>query len=85
MAKEIQRRVNIALRSVAVDVQDIFGNVTTHTIPLFGDPCPTCGMALPGGTKDLNASAQTIVDHVTEIETALAEKLQTAGIATPQV
>lgn len=85
MAKELATRLNIAHRTVTVDVQDIFGNVTHHTIPLFGDPCPTCQMAVAGGTTDLKASAAAIVAHVTEIETALLEKLKAAGIDFPQV
>lgn len=84
MAREIQRRINIAARTVTVDVQDVFGNVTHHTIPLFGDCCPTCGMAAPGGTKDFKASADAIVQHVTEVESVLLEKLTAAGIEVPK-
>lgn len=85
MAKELQRRLNIALRTVAVDVQDIFGIVTTHTVPLFGDACPTCRMAIAGGTPDINLSVAAILANVSEIETALAGKLQAAGIDVSQI
>lgn len=85
MAKELALRLNIAHRSVTVDVQDIFGNITHHTVPLFGDPCPTCQMAVAGGTTDLKASTAAIVQAVTDIETALLGKLKAAGIDFPQV
>ena len=83
MAKELATRFNIAHRTVTVDVQDVFGNVTHHTIPLFGDCCPTCQMAQSGGTNDVKASTAAIVQHVTEVETALIEKLKAAGIDVP--
>jgi hypothetical protein len=83
MAIELATRLNIAARTVTVDVQDIFGNVTHHTIPLFGDPCPTCQMCAPGGSTDLKASTAAVVAHVTEIETAVLEKLKAHGIDVP--
>lgn len=85
MAKELQRRVNISLRNVAIDVEDIFGIVTTHTVPLFGDACPTCGMSAAGGSPDIGASVAAILANVTEVETALAAKLKASGIDVPSL
>lgn len=76
MAKELAARLNIAHRSVTVDVEDIFGHVTHHTIPLFGDPCHMCQQCAPGGTEDVDASVDAIVAHVQEIEDAVLAKLK---------
>ena len=83
MAKEIARRISIETRSVVIDVQDVFGTVTSHTVPLFGDCCPTCNIAVAGGSTDINVSAVSIVQHITEVETALLKKLMAAGISVP--
>lgn len=85
MAKEIARRIDIAARTVTIDVQDIFGCVTHHTVPLFGDACPMCQMALAGGTPDLNATAAAVLAGVSTIENAILAKLQASGIDVPLV
>jgi hypothetical protein len=76
MAKELASRRNMATRTVTVDVEDIFGNVTHHTIPLFGDACHICQRCAPGGTNDIDASIDAVVAHVTEIENAVLAKLK---------
>lgn len=75
--------MNVASRSLVIDVQDVFGNISHHTIPLFGDPCPMCNMAVAGGSTDINASVAAIVAHVMEVENALLGKLKAAGIDVP--
>lgn len=76
MAKELASRKDIAQRTVIVDVQDIFGNVTHHTVPLTGDGCPLCKRCAPGGSQDIDASIDSIVAHVTEIENDVLAKLK---------
>lgn len=80
-AKEIKRKFNIAHRQVVIEVQDEFGHVSTHSIPLLSDHCEHCGQALPGtnGTADVNATALATVAHVDSLMDDLIQKLEVAA------
>jgi hypothetical protein len=81
-AKELRRRVNLATRTVVVDVEDDFGIVTPHTLPLIGDHCPHCGSQLPGnsGVRDMDASATAAVKHIDDITEQILPHLEKAGV-----
>jgi hypothetical protein len=87
MAIEIQRRIDFATRTVTVDVQDIFGVITPHTIPMTGDHCPTCGCSLPGttGSPDLEASVAAAIAHVGEIEQGFLAQLKSSPNLSPDI
>jgi len=87
MAKEIRRRFNTATRHVVIDVEDDFGNVSVHSIPLTADHCSHCGQALPGtqGTTDVNATAAAIVAHVDRMMPELIAKLEQAAKGDPEL
>lgn len=68
----------MATRTVSVDVEDYFGVVTTHTIPLVGDCCSLCNRVFPGndGSADIEASVAQVVAHVRDIGDGLITKLE---------
>jgi hypothetical protein len=87
MAIEIQRRVDFASRTVTVDVQDIFGIITPHTIPMTSDHCPMCGGALAGttGSPDLEASVAAAVAHINDIELGFIAQLKSSKNISPEM
>lgn len=76
MARELSRKYDIASRSVSVTVEDYFGHVSHHTIPLTGDSCPHCGVVMVGGSEDIEASISAVIAHVSEVGDALISKLE---------
>lgn len=87
MAKEIRRRLDIASRSVIVEVEDDFGIVTPHTIPLTGDVCAHCGCVIPGtkGSPDVEASAAAVVAHVDGIMDQVIAQLEKIAHTSPEI
>lgn len=82
-AAVIAKRLNFATRTLVVEVQDDFGTVSHHTLPLMADSCPHCGMALPSsapGTPDINAAITAVLTQVDQWAADLKAKLQAAGI-----
>jgi hypothetical protein len=87
MAKEIARHVNLHTRTVVVEVEDDFGVVSRHTIPLIGDCCSMCGHQFPGsnGTPDVEASIAQAVAHVDGIMDEMIPKLEKVAHSSPQI
>lgn len=78
MASELERRFDWAQRVMVVDIEDDFGHVTPHTIPLTGDACSLCGHVMPGGSADPDASVAAAIAHVDQITDDLLAKLATS-------
>jgi len=78
MAREISRRLDIAQRTLTVDVEDDFGVVSHHTIPLAGDVCPLCKNAIPGtqGSPDVEASVTAILAATLAVTDGLIKQLE---------
>jgi len=83
-ATVIAKRLNLATRTLVLDVQDDFGTLSQHTLPLMADSCPHCGFAMPAslqGTPDINAAITAVLASVDQNTADLTTKLQAAGIA----
>ncbi len=78
MAKVLSRRLDIAQRTVTVDVEDCFGVLHTHTIPLTGDRCFHCKQAMPGtsGSTNVEATVTAIIASMGTMEDELIAKLE---------
>ena len=78
MAKELSRKYDIASRSVSVTVEDYFGHVSHHTIPLTADMCPHCGHKMPGnnGSPDVEKSIAAVLEHVRQVADDVIAKLE---------
>lgn len=85
MAREIKRRFNTAARNVVIEIEDDFGNVSHHSIPLLGDTCHHCGQTLPGtsGAADVNAAAEGLVKHIDGMQPDLIAKFEAAAQGDP--
>jgi hypothetical protein len=74
-AREIRRRFDWAQRVMVVDIEDDFGIVTPHTIPLTGDSCVLCGHVMPGGSTNVDLSVAVAVAGVDQTTDDLLAKL----------
>ncbi len=82
MSKEVSRRIDFSSRTVTVDIEDIFGVISHHTIPLIADHCLYCGSKKENGSKgspDVEASISAAILHVSEIENDVVSKLEASG------
>ena len=87
MAKEISRTFDIASLSVVVRVENDFGHVTPHTIPLTGDKCAHCGLIIPGtkGSPDVAASVAAVLAHVDEVMGHVIARLEPIAHTSPEI
>jgi hypothetical protein len=87
MAKELTRRFNTANRTITVEIQDDFGNISLHTLPLSGDQCPMCKHLLPGanGVTDVPTAVQGLVDHIDQITADVLPKFEAAGMDVAEI
>lgn len=68
----------MATRTLVLDVEDHFGVVSHHTIPLMGDKCPHCGTVLGGsaGSPDIEASVAQVIASVEACVNDVIAKLE---------
>ncbi len=87
MAKEIRRRIDIASLSLVVEVENDFGVVTPHMIPLTGDKCAMCGCVVLGtkGSPDIETSIQAVLSHVDNVTNDVIAKLEPIAHTSPEI
>jgi hypothetical protein len=87
MAQELSRKFNTANRTITVEIQDDFGNVSLHTLPLTGDQCPMCKQLLPGanGVTNVPAAVKGLVDHIDQITADVLPKFEAAGMDVSEI
>jgi hypothetical protein len=86
MSKELARRFVPATMTVVVDVEDDFGTVSHHTIPLVGEQCPFCKTVIhDNGVPDIEAAALKAVAHVDANIDAVLPQLEKAAASHPQI
>ena len=82
MSKVVATRFDTGRRVVTVDIENDFGDVSTHSFPLTADHCPHCGQALPGtnGVVDVKAAIAAAVSHVDELVDQVLPQFEAAGM-----
>lgn len=81
MAKELNRRFIAATMTIVVDVEDDFGVISHHSIPLVGDMCPHCRSVIhENGEPDIEAAVKRAVSLIDGHIESVLPRLEKAGI-----